>query len=225
MLSAAPAIRGVELVGSRAEGRAHDQSDWDFIVRTDDFASVAAALPGLLAPFEPLAAQWDRLSDTECFMLILPGPVKVDLIFPDQPHQPEPPWQPTRENLVGIDRHFWDWTLWLAGKEAGGKRESLSAELEKLFQHLLAPLGAEAPPTSVADAVSTYLRLRDALERRFEVEVPRVLERAALPSLAHPPHPARAVAPQVTSCCLASLEACCFSPSGRVARGRRASSG
>lgn len=115
-MSAHPEIRSVRLVGSRAEGRARPTSDWDFAVETIDFPRAAAALTELVAPLEPLVAHWDRLSDSACFMLILAGPTKVDLIFPDQPHVREPPWRPSRSNLVDVYRHFWDWMLWLSGK-------------------------------------------------------------------------------------------------------------
>src|SRR5438477_11731946 len=57
-----PSVRGVRLVGSRAEGRAREESDWDFLVESDDFALLADDLPALCRPFEPLAQQWDRLS-------------------------------------------------------------------------------------------------------------------------------------------------------------------
>ena len=110
-------------MGSRATGRAGPDSDWDFRVATRDFATVAAALPSLLAPLEPLAQQWDRLSDEQCWMLILRGPVKVDLIFPEEPHVHEPSWVPSAENLGAIDAHLWDWLLWLRGKERSAKEE------------------------------------------------------------------------------------------------------
>jgi hypothetical protein len=171
-------VRSIELVGSRATGQARPGSDWDFRVRARDFDSVAAALPELLAPLEPLAAQWDRLSDEQCWMMILRGPVKVDLIFPEEPHVHEPPWVPSAENLAAIDTHLWDWLLWLRGKEAAGKRELVVAELEKLFVHLLRPLGVHRVPTSVADAVGLYRPARDALgtvSRELEAEVARAL--------------------------------------------------
>lgn len=173
-----PAVRSVELTGSRAEGRATSHSDWDFAVATDDFQALARDLPELCAPLAPVAEQWDRLSPHQCWMLILPGPAKVDLIFPDEPHEDEPPWQPTRENLAAIDRHFWDWALWLRSKEAAGKQELLENELEKLRRHLLAPLGATAKPDSVADAVAAYRDARARAESRFGCQVPRVLETA-----------------------------------------------
>jgi hypothetical protein len=119
-------------------------------------------------------------------MLMLAGATKVDVIFPDEPHELEPPWEPTRENLAGIDDHFWDWALWLRSKEAAGKREQVAAELEKLFQHLLGPLGVTRPPGSVAEAVVLYREARATAERRFGHEVPRDLETAVAPALAPP---------------------------------------
>src|SRR5919197_3776568 len=74
-----PAVRSVELVGSRADGTATAFSDWDFGVEANDFAALADALPDLLSPLQPLAQQWDRLSPEWCWMLILAGPAKVDL--------------------------------------------------------------------------------------------------------------------------------------------------
>lgn len=173
-----PAVRSIELAGSRAESRANDRSDWDFVVVTDDFPALAAALPELCAQLEPLAQQWDRLSPYACWMLMLAGPTKIDLIFPEQPYEDEPPWEPARDNLTAIDDHFWDWALWLRSKEAAGRDELVTTELEKLFLHLLAPLGATRRPTSVADAVAIYRDARGEAERRFGIEVPRELEAA-----------------------------------------------
>lgn len=185
-VSAHPAVEQIELIGSRAEGRVTEWSDWDFGVRARDFEAVAAALPGLLAPLQPLAQQWDRLSKEQCWMLILRGPSKVDLIFPYEPHEQEGPWQPLPETLAGIDDHFWDWVLWLRGKEAAGKGELLAAELKKLFAHLLGPLGAGAVPSSVADAVESYRSARDRAERRFGRTVSRAVEEEVAPSLRCP---------------------------------------
>jgi hypothetical protein len=169
-------VRSIELVGSRATGRARVDSDWDFRVEARDFDAVAAALPELLAPLEPLAQQWDRLSDEQCWMLILRGPVKVDLIFPEEPHVHEPPWAPTAENLAAIDAHLWDWLLWLRTKERAGKDKLVAAELEKLFVHLLRPLGVERVPSSAADAVELYRPARDELAATFGCTVSRELE-------------------------------------------------
>ena len=155
-------------------------------MRARDFAAVAEALPGLLAPLQPLAEQWDRLSDTWCWMLILRGPAKVDLIFPEEPHAKEGPWEPGPDTIAGIDGHFWDWMLWLRGKEAAGKEELVARELEKLFGHLLGPLGAEQAPSSVANAVAAYRAARGRAESRFGRTVSRELERAVAPSLPSP---------------------------------------
>lgn len=181
-----PAVERIELVGSRAEGRATEWSDWDFGVRARDLASVAEALPRLLASLAPLVQQWDRLSETWCWMLILEGPVKVDLIFPEEPHVKERPWEVGPETLAGIDDHFWDWMLWLRSKEAGGKEELVGAELQKLFDHLLAPLGVERVPSSIAEAVESYRAARERAEERFGQYVSRAVERAVAPSLRSP---------------------------------------
>jgi hypothetical protein len=182
LAAVAPHVERIELVGSRAEGRATQWSDWDFGVRARDFAALAQALPGLLAPLDPLVQQWDRLSETWCWMLILRGPVKVDLIF-DDPHVKEPPWEPGPDTLAGIDDHFWDWMLWLRSKEARGEDEYVAEELEKLHGHLLGPLGVEASPSSIAEAVRSYQEARDRVERQFGVTVSRELEDAVKPAL------------------------------------------
>jgi hypothetical protein len=180
-----PAVRRIELIGSRAEGRATTWSDWDFGVWTRDFSAVSAALPELLAPFEPLLQQWDRLGEEYCWMLMLAGPVKVDLIFPDEPHAKEPPWRFEPDTLEGIDGHFWDWAWWLRAKEAVGKSELVAVELGKLFEHLLAPLGVQTPPSSVAEAVRSYRTARDRAEHRFGLAVSREVELAVVPALAN----------------------------------------
>jgi hypothetical protein len=152
-------------------------------VEAIDFVAVAEALPSLLAPLEPLVQQWDRLSREQCWMLILLGPAKVDLIFPGEPHALEPPWVPGADNLGAIDDHFWDWMLWLKGKEAGGKRDLVAAELRKLHDNLLGPLGGEAVPSSIAEAVAAYRAARDRAEHRFGRSVRRGVEAAVAPVL------------------------------------------
>jgi hypothetical protein len=171
-------------VGSRATGKARPESDWDFCVQAIDFAAVAAALPELFASFEPLAEQWDRLSDEQCWMLILPGPTKVDLIFSGEPHVHEAPWVPSRDNLRALDAHFWDWTLLLRSKQAAGKDELVATELDKLFVHLLEPLGVERVPSSIAEAVELYRPARDAAARGLGCVVSPALEAEVAPALA-----------------------------------------
>jgi predicted nucleotidyltransferase len=171
-----PSVRSVRLAGSRAAGRAHRGSDWDFLVESGDFTRVANDLVDLCRPLEPIAQQWDPLSARYCWLLMLRGPVKVDLIFPDVPHDPEPPWTPTAANLGAIDQHFWDWTLWLNGKQSAGKTDLVSAELDKLFAHILGPLGVAQRPSSIFDAVAAYQDARAEAEERFGCRVPRDLE-------------------------------------------------
>jgi len=169
------AIRSVELVGSRARGEATELSDWDVKIETRDFLAVAVGLPALVYPLAPLAQQWDRLSVQQCYMLMLWGAIKVDLIF-DEPHEPESPWEVSAETFRGIDDHFWDWTIWLASKDAVAKRELVATELRKMHEHLLAPVGVERVPESVRDAVGAYTAARAEAERRMAIAVPRAVE-------------------------------------------------
>lgn len=178
-----PAVSSIQLVGSRSTGQAREESDWDFRVKADDFASVASALPELFAPLKPLAQQWDRLSDEQCWMLIFRGPIKVDLIFPDEPHEHEPPWVPRAENLGAIDAHFWDWMLWLRGKEASGKHDRVATELQKLFDHLLYPLGVEQVPSSIGEAVALYRTALHAVAERVGSPISRELEADVAPTV------------------------------------------
>jgi predicted nucleotidyltransferase len=135
VLRGPPAVRSIQLVGSRAEGCASERSDWDFSIETDDFDALARELPDLLAPLAPLAQQWDRLGPYRCWMLVLPRPVRVEMLFPHQPQEPRLPWVATAGNLAAIDRQFWDWVLWASGKEAAGKTDVVAAELRMLFDH------------------------------------------------------------------------------------------
>jgi len=184
-LSSHPRIRLAELIGSRAAGTAVPLSDWDFRVESDDFAAVAADLPNLTSGLEPLAQQWDRLSTHQCYMLILTGPAKVDLLFLDEPHQPRPPWSANAQTLPGIEQHFWDWTLWLAAKQQAGRDELVRSELSKMAEHLLTPMGVQQSPYSVRAAVASYRAARDVLESRFGVTIPRRLEREVMRVLPH----------------------------------------
>jgi hypothetical protein len=178
-----PHIREVQLVGSRAAGTEVPLSDWDFRVESDDFAAVASDLPALASGLEPLAQQWDRLSTHQCYMLLLTGPAKIDLLFLDQPHEPKPPWMASPETLPGIDRHFWDWALWLAAKQQAGRDELVRRELNTMAEHLLVPLGVLDLPESLVAAVASYRAARDLLESRFNVAVTKRLEQEVLPVL------------------------------------------
>ena len=178
-----PAVQAVELVGSRATGTPTPLSDWDFLVVTEGFDEVARALPALVVELEPLAQQWDRISAYPCYMLMLAGPVKVDLIFPDEPFESLPPWTVSAETLDGIDQHFWDWILWLASKREKRENELVRRELIKLRDHLLGPLGEDRVPGSIGAAIERYRAARDKREREFGVEVSRRREREVLPVL------------------------------------------
>jgi predicted nucleotidyltransferase len=177
-----PHVTSVRLVGSRARGAAGELSDWDFAVATDDFAALAPRMRELVEPLRPLASQWDPLASERCYMLILRGPVKVDLIF-DEPQEESPPWSVDRRTLPLIDDHFWDWTLWLVPKDAAGKADLVTQELEKMHRHLLGPLGIDAPPRSIDEAVAAYLPARDAVADRLGAKISRSLEREVLPVL------------------------------------------
>jgi predicted nucleotidyltransferase len=182
-LSVHPAVRSVRLIGSRAKGRAHEISDWDFAVETDAFDAVARELPDLVEPLRPLAAQWDPYGWNACYMLMLAGPVKVDLLFVDEPREWAGPWEPSAETLEALDRHFWDWILWLEQKRRGGRTAVLEKGLVQMYELLLGPMGVQGAPRSVADAVVSYVDARGTLESRFGVTVPRELEQEVRPVL------------------------------------------
>ena len=169
-------------MGSRARGDALPPSDWDFKITTGAFAEVRQRLPAVAARLRPVVAQWDRLSSTWCYMLILAGPEKVDLIF-TEPHAALPAWQVTAATLPGIDDHFWDWVLWLAAKQQAGKAGLVAAELAKLHEHLLAPLGVPAQPARLGQAIGDYRAARRRWEQRLNCQVPRAAEQAVNPAL------------------------------------------
>jgi hypothetical protein len=115
-------------------------------------------------------------------MLILGGPVKVDLIFAE-PHAALPPWRVTADTMPGIDAHFWDWMLWLTPKQQAGKSDLVAAELAKLHQHLLAPLGVRARPATLGQALASYRTARRCCEQRLHRQVSRAVEQTVSPVL------------------------------------------
>lgn len=175
-------IQRVELTGSRARGAATALSDWDFAVTAAEFEAVRDVVPLLTAPLRPVVAQWDRLSRNWCYMMILAGPAKVDLIF-GRPHPVAPPWLVSASTLTPIDDHFWDWALWLGSKQLAGRDDVVTAELRKLHAHLLGPLGVAAVPGSLGQAVAGYQAARQDQEKVFRRRVSRVAETTVLPSL------------------------------------------
>ena len=52
----------------------------------------------------------------------------------------------------------------------------MAAELEKLFVHLLRPIGVDRVPSSVAEAVELYRPARDALAARLGCVISPALE-------------------------------------------------
>ena len=176
----------VELVGSRATGRATRLSDWDYRLESSDDAELAARLPSLCRSIDTLAAQWDRLTEHATYMLMLPGARKIDLFPGDERRPIEPPWQPGPETLGGIDADFWDWTLWLGAKTLAGRHELVQSELEKLHEHLLGPLGVRTKPGSIPESVRTYLSASAEWERRCDVRLPTLLRTDVLGALRDP---------------------------------------
>lgn len=175
VVGACPGIRAVRFVGSRARGTPTKLSDWDFEIEVSNFGNAFDALPQVVDQLEPLAKQWDRLSDEHCYMLLLRGPRKIDLIF-GEPHPHEPPWSVTAGTLRQVDDHFWDWTLWLASKSLAGKQDLLRTHLDKLAEHVLAPMGVAEVPASLEDATHLYLGARSRLEAEFGFTVSTELQ-------------------------------------------------
>ncbi len=169
-------IQAANLAGSRAAGIAHDFSDWDFVVEADDFDAVANDLPSLVESLRPIAQQWDRYADHACYMLMLAGAVKVDLIFPDQKQEWESAWQPSGDNLEAIDRHFWDWIVYVEQKRTGGHHAQVAILLRDMHTLMLKPMGIAEPPTSISEAVDFYTTTRHRLEQHFGVTVSRDLD-------------------------------------------------
>jgi Nucleotidyltransferase domain len=182
-LAADGRISKIELTGSRARGTATALSDWDFAITAAGFDEVREALPETVRPLHPVVAQWDRLSHNWCYMLILAGPVKVDLMFGrPSPHEPARAWRVTVSTLAGIDDHFRDWALWLHSKL--GRSDAMAAlELRKMHDHLLGPMGVVHAPASLSEAVTAYRSARGKCERRLGSCVPRNAENAVLPAL------------------------------------------
>jgi hypothetical protein len=178
-----PAVRRVELAGSRSRGTHEELSDWDFAVETSDFGSVARDLPALVEPLEPVAAQWEPLGHFPVYTLLLRGPTKVDYLFLDQSQEARPPVKPSPEALPAIDAHFWDWLWWLATKASVGRNDLVEEHLPRLFRHLLEPMGATSVPDNIEAAVGEFLVRRDELEQRYSLEVPRALDDEVRPGI------------------------------------------
>ena len=164
LLLSHPAVRTVELVGSRASGEAEPLSDWDFAVEVDNFEKEKSELPGLLTPLRPVAPHWDPLTHIWDYIFMLSGGTIVNLLFVKERHQFELPWATNACSLRAIDEHFWDWSFWLASKWIKGQKELVSRELEWMYWFLLGPLGVEQVPRTLDEAWSSYLAARSCQE-------------------------------------------------------------
>jgi hypothetical protein len=157
-------VASVVLGGSRALGTATGLSYWDLYLEGEP-ADLMAEIPALLASLQPLAAFWEPLSEQAGYMIVMDGPVKVDLFPIRGSRHIQPPWVPGVDTLAAIDAHFWDWTLWLGSKSLRGERQLLADELTKMHWFLLGPLSVAPCPASLSEAVASYHRARaEALE-------------------------------------------------------------
>ena len=183
-----PTVTSVQLAGSRERGDENALSDWDFVVETDNARALREDISHLVESLNPLVGQWDRLGPVWCYMLILKGGVKVDIIVEETTQVDEPPWKVSAGNLPAIDDHFWDWTLWLGSKCLRNDSDMVTRELTKMFDHLLEPLGVRQVPESIGEAISAYTAARDhhtdelgvTIELNLQSEVIEALRRSGL---------------------------------------------
>ncbi len=178
-----PAINELKLVGSRSDGTATLLSDWDFKVETRKPERVFDELSAVVAQFEPLAAFWDPLGERRNFMAIFAGPLKLDIHL-DMPPLEVRPWEVASTSIQALDAHFWDWTLWLAGKALKDQDELIARELLKMHAFILAPLGRDKPARTIKDAVGDYRAMRATVESDLGTRVAgNALEREVLAAL------------------------------------------
>jgi predicted nucleotidyltransferase len=170
-----PSVRSATLIGSRQRGNYTLLSDLDFEVEVTDFGAFERGLPELVQRLNPLGQMWDRLGDHRTYMLMLSGPLKVDIIV-DVPQEERSPWEVSATTLPQIDHHFWDWILWLGSKHLHSEEALVQRELERMYEHLLEPLGAVASPRDLIEAVASYRQARTSIERALGVELDRQME-------------------------------------------------
>jgi hypothetical protein len=176
LVSKHPAVRHVELAGSRARGTHEELSDWDFAVTTFDFAAVARDLPALIAPLHPLGQQWEPLGHFPVYQVLRPGPTKIEYLFLEHSQDPMPPPEPGPATLEAINTHFWDWIWWIATKAAIGSNDLVAEHLAELFGYLLRPIGVPERPVDIQVAIDAFVSRRDELERDYGMTVSRALE-------------------------------------------------
>lgn len=181
-LELSDAVGGISLGGSRAKGYPTKLSDWDLYLKGEP-VRLLAELPGLMAPLRPLAAFWEPLSEQAGYMMVMSGPVKIDLFPIGGRRSLQPPWELRSDTLRAIDGHFWDWVLWLGSKALRLEAELVSGELAKMQWFLLGPLGVERTPADIQEAVHLYLDARSDAIRRLHAPVPEELGRQVLAAL------------------------------------------
>lgn len=173
---AVPGVHRVELAGSGAAGDRTPLSDWDFELDVED-EGVLDALERALQRLPVLALFWDPLSARANLVVIINGPIKVDVIVADRRNPyPVSRWTVTAETLPRIDAHFWDWTLWLGAKQLRGQADLVGTELAKMWDALLEPMGAMTPPSGIAEAVGAYVVARSERARELGVRLDHQLE-------------------------------------------------
>lgn len=175
-LEASEYVASVALGGSRARGMATGLSDWDLYLE-GDHERMVAEIPALVASLHPLAAFWEPLSEQAGYMIVMSGPVKVDLFPSGARRQIQPSWEPSAATLAAIDAHFWDWILWLGSKSLRGERGLVADELTKMHWFLLGPLGVTSPPADLHEAVMSYRRAQTESSEVLGVVVDAVLGR------------------------------------------------
>ncbi len=155
-----PAVIGVEFAGRARLARTRSTPTWDFAVQTDDFDALARDLPALVETLDPLAAQWEPLGDFPVYMVLVPGPTKIEYLFLDRSQAARPPVTPGADTLVAIDAHFWDWVWWLATKASVGRSDLVAGHMPRIHAHILGPIGADAVPADLGAAIAEYLSRR-----------------------------------------------------------------
>jgi predicted nucleotidyltransferase len=171
LIARIPAIQGLALVGSRADDDPTPLSDWDLEVTTNDFQGAAVGIIEVAAALHPLAVFFDPLGTRPNLTVVLDGPTKVDLIFPDVPFEAASPWEATGDTMTKIDWHFWDWTLWLAAKRLRGLDDIVDFSLEDQFAFVLEPMGVTQQPKSIEEAMDAYEEARGKKAAELGVEV------------------------------------------------------
>lgn len=177
LVSDHPAVRHVELAGSRSRGTHEELSDWDFAVTTSDFAAVARDLPALIAPLRPLGQQWEPLGHFPVYQVLVAGPTKIEYLFLDHSQEAMPARTPGPTTLDAINTHFWDWIWWIATKASIGRTDLVAEHLSQLSAYLLRPIGVTDTPADIQTAIAAFVGRRDELEQDYSITVPRALEK------------------------------------------------